>query len=220
MAKSNEELISELVPAFQPKAREVLQRAKDELGYDFRITEGYRTPEKQNEYYSWGRTKINPNTNTWTIVTYVRGDDPRAYHVQRRAFDVYERTRGYNIDWNKYGAIVKSLGLVWGGDFPKLVDRPHAEYHGPAELTLSSVAATQPELTFATRGDFNETAYKYIFIAYHTAWPTEADMAAYRELAGQGLEPYTVAQRLFIEQLKQPVERYEQITDIIYRKIT
>jgi peptidoglycan L-alanyl-D-glutamate endopeptidase CwlK len=30
-------------------------------------------------------------------------------------------------DWSLYGAAVKAHGLVWGGDWVGLVDRPHAE---------------------------------------------------------------------------------------------
>ena len=34
---------------------------------------------------------------------------------------------GLSHDWAAYGAAVEAAGLVWGGRFSTLVDRPHAE---------------------------------------------------------------------------------------------
>jgi hypothetical protein len=34
------------------------------------------------------------------------------------------------LAWQRYGKLVRSLGLTWGGDFVSLVDLPHAELPG------------------------------------------------------------------------------------------
>lgn len=106
-----------LVPDIHKKALELLKRA-EEKGYTLRITEGYRTPERQNELYAQGRTKpgkIVTNAKAW-----------ESAHNYRVAFDVVDRIKEYSIDWEEIGEIGKSLGLEWGGDW-QFKDRPHFE---------------------------------------------------------------------------------------------
>lgn len=83
--------------------------------------------------------------------------------------------------------------------------------------------------------------YKAIYISWFTDWPKEEQMRQYQELANQGLQPYTVAQRIFIEpaqaemrqlkseneQLRQQLEalkaqadkKYERVTDTLFRLV-
>lgn len=114
--------IEDLVPAMQPLVRELLKRAEAQ-GYDLRITAAYRSNEEQEALYALGRTQPG------SIVTYARAG--QSYHNLRRAVDVVDRVRGYSIDWEAIGRIGESLGLVWGGRWTKLQDKPHFEYHGP-----------------------------------------------------------------------------------------
>lgn len=37
---------------------------------------------------------------------------------------------GEDQPWDLYGAKVKAHGLIWGGDWPHFIDRPHAELPG------------------------------------------------------------------------------------------
>ncbi len=54
-----------------------------------------------------------------------------SYHKWRLAFDVIQNKRGdeYKVSvLNKVGAIGKTLGLEWGGDWISPVDKPHFQY--------------------------------------------------------------------------------------------
>jgi len=102
------------------------------LGHPMIVTDGVRTDAQQVVLYAKGRTLPG------RIVTNADGLHKRSNH-QTKA-DGY----GYAVDctfldatgvptwdealpWNAYGACAKALGLVWGGDFKSLVDKPHIE---------------------------------------------------------------------------------------------
>ncbi len=114
----------------------ILSRAR-ELGADFRITEGYRSPERQNELYAQGRTKPGP------IVTNARGGQSK--HQTGRAIDiVWQGGKGINnrnqegtlydpVQLEKIARIFQQAGreqgvtVKWGGDFKSIYDGPHFE---------------------------------------------------------------------------------------------
>lgn len=98
-----------------------------ESGYNLRITQGYRSIEQQNELYAQGRTKAGQ------IVTKAKGGD--SLHNYGLAFDVVDKDKGYNVDWNKIGQIGKDAGLEWGGDWKSFQDRPHFQYTGGYSLS-------------------------------------------------------------------------------------
>lgn len=127
-----------------PNLVKVLKASITDSPVDFTITEGVRTIEKQQEYYSWGRTKKNPNTGKMTKVTYADGIKRKSKHQPKD--DGY----GYAVDLYPYfddkvqvqgDAVVialeeianhikkkaKELGIkiVWGGDWKKPYDPPH-----------------------------------------------------------------------------------------------
>lgn len=127
-----------------PNLVKVLKASITDSPVDFTITEGVRTIEKQQEYYSWGRTKKNPNTGKMTKVTYADGIKRKSNHQPKD--DGY----GYAVDLYPYfddkvqvqgDAVVialeeianhikkkaKELGIkiVWGGDWKKPYDPPH-----------------------------------------------------------------------------------------------
>jgi hypothetical protein len=60
----------------------------------------------------------------------------------------------------------------------------------------------------------NEEIYRNIFIGVFERWPNEEELKEYRKLAAQGLQPYTVAQQLFIHELKQQSD--EVMAHMIY----
>ncbi len=110
--------INELTPLAQTACRLFMAKCR-EAGLDIFITETYRPQSRQNELWEQGRTKPGK------IVT----DTMHSRHTSRRAWDI--ACNGpimYDIDTlNKAGAIARSLGITWGGDWIKPVDKPHFE---------------------------------------------------------------------------------------------
>lgn len=89
--------------------------------------QGTRSFAEQQAVYDQGRA------NPGAIVTYAKPGD--SYHQYGLAFDVvptaYKTMPGWNPSgplWDRIGAIGKTLGLNWGGDFSK-PDKPHFELH-------------------------------------------------------------------------------------------
>ena len=93
----------------------------EKLGLKVRITETYRSQERQNELYAQGRTKPG-NVVTWT---------KNSRHTSRRAWDICQNVKGKEYDtsegfFDKCGSVAKTLGITWGGLW-KTPDRPHFE---------------------------------------------------------------------------------------------
>lgn len=109
-------------PVVAAKARQLIERAYKE-GINVIITQGLRTIEEQNALYAQGRTKPGK------IVTNLRGG--YSYHNFGLAFDFAvlnpDGSVNWNVDkkWKRVGAIGKSLGLEWGGDWRDFPDYPH-----------------------------------------------------------------------------------------------
>ena len=93
------------------------------------VVQGVRTAEEQAALYAQGRTAPGK------IVTHKDGLIHKSNH-QPHADGL-----GHAVDcawvgsdpfadshpWGAYGALVEAAGLVWGGRWTTLVDRPHAE---------------------------------------------------------------------------------------------
>ena len=112
--------IKTLVPAAQAKAREFMAACLA-AGISLKIIGGTRTYEEQNALYEQGRTKSGP------IVTNARGG--YSWHNFGIAWDIGIFQSGRYLDesplYAKAGAIGKSLGLEWGGDWKSIQDEPH-----------------------------------------------------------------------------------------------
>jgi hypothetical protein len=109
---------SELLPLVDRKRKEFISLA-DWTGVPCRVTETYRSIERQNELYAQGRTKKG------NIVTNAKGGE--SLHNYRVAFDIMP-LKGYNISnaqWAILGRLGTQLGLEWGGDWKGFVDKPH-----------------------------------------------------------------------------------------------
>jgi len=132
-----------------PDARHAVAQfinSAQEQGYYLRITETYRTVQRQNELYAKGRT----TPKRGKTVTKARGLPKSSIHQFGIAFDCVEvkngrdvRTRkkfnqsvawGSGFDkryprsrWFEIGEIGKSFGFVWGGNFRGFFDGPHFE---------------------------------------------------------------------------------------------
>ena len=86
--------------------------------YDFGITEGLRTIEKQKEYVRTGKSQTM-----------------NSYHLKGKALDIVvykDREVTWKLDYYKEIADIvkeiakeKGLKITWGGDWKTLVDGPH-----------------------------------------------------------------------------------------------
>lgn len=134
-----------LNPYLELKRVELISKA-GEIGIDLITTSGLRTFAEQTRLYNQGRTTPG------SIVTNARAGE--SWHNWGFAFDVaFDNGRGtatwdeYDMngngsdDWQEIGAIGRSIGLEWGGDWANFLDRPHFEY--TFGKTISEMMATR-----------------------------------------------------------------------------
>ena len=111
--------INELTPAAQQACKLFLERCA-EKGLKVRITETYRSQERQNYLYEQGRTRPG-NKVTWT---------KNSRHTSRRAWDICQNIKGKEYADSGFfkacGQIAKELDITWGGTW-KQADTPHFE---------------------------------------------------------------------------------------------
>jgi len=90
-------------------AVDLLCHCKTELGFELRLTETYRSQERQNALYASGRTKPG------AIITKTE----RSSHTQGRAFDVCVKGQNpFDISLlTKAGEYWMRNGFTWGGVF-------------------------------------------------------------------------------------------------------
>lgn len=96
--------------------------AETELNITLRVTHALRTIAEQNALYAQGRTTPGK------IVTNAKGG--QSYHNFGMAVDVVEMINGkpnWKFDFAKLKPIADRLGIVWGGTFKTIIDRPHFE---------------------------------------------------------------------------------------------
>lgn len=98
-------------------------------GWEWRITEGFRTTERQKELYAQGRTKPG------SIVTQKNGTTNKSSHQSGLAVDFAPFHNGKldynvsNVHWAYLGHAARSVGLEWGGDWDGgFIDKPHIEW--------------------------------------------------------------------------------------------
>lgn len=111
--------ISALTETAQLACRTFLYEC-EAAGLSVRITETYRSQQRQNELYAQGRTTAG-SIVTWTT---------SSRHTSRRAWDICKNVQGQEYSdlsfFNSCGEIAKSLGITWGGIW-STPDRPHFE---------------------------------------------------------------------------------------------
>ena len=108
-------------PLLNYKLGRLLKKCTNQ-GIDLIITEGYRTVADQDALYAKGRTAPG------SVVTNAKGSNYSSQHQWGIAFDVAinDKTKTYDVALlNKVGAIAKSIGLGWGGEWTGFIDRPH-----------------------------------------------------------------------------------------------
>ena len=115
--------IADLHPRLQEQVYKLINLCKQK-GLVIGISECVRTVQEQDDLYAQGRTKPG------NIVTNAKGSSYSSMHQWGVAFDfyrndgkgVYNNSDGF---FNKIGAVGKSIGLEWGGDWLSPVDLPH-----------------------------------------------------------------------------------------------
>jgi len=119
---------TELVEAYQVALRRWMgDPVLMALGLPF-VTEGYRSPERQDELYTHGRSAPGP------VVTYKRGGESKHNSLPSRALDVAFLLADGTVSWSglllsKFARLMKAADarVRWGGDWPGFKDRPHFE---------------------------------------------------------------------------------------------
>lgn len=119
----------ELHPALSLRIEAVLKQARAE-GLNVFLFEGHRSIQKQNRLFNSGRG-----------VTRARGGS--SFHNYGLAADIvfYDQqgkpSWSPRHNWKRLGEIGKAMGLGWGGDFRRIKDMAHFEYH--PDLAISDV---------------------------------------------------------------------------------
>lgn len=114
--------LKDLEPNFKTKIVELIIDAK-KYGLDVDIFSGYRSYADQTILYD---KRVNGRR-----VTNARAGE--SWHNFGLAADIVFKKNGQwtwseSMEWAKLGKIGKSLGLEWGGDWRKIVDRPHFQF--------------------------------------------------------------------------------------------
>jgi hypothetical protein len=106
-------------------------------GLSVLVSQGWRTWEEQDVLYAKGRAV--PPIGRKHVVTMAKGG--QSYHNFGLAFDIVVLDAVGKADWNTShpgwstaGALGKSVGLEWGGDWPRFKDLPHFQYTGGLSL--------------------------------------------------------------------------------------
>lgn len=120
--------IEDLHPDLQTKAREfVIECEREDIPVLIYMT--YRSNEEQDELYARGRTvpgkKVTNAKGGQSDHNFMIDDKPAA-----KAFDAVPLRLGKAIWndpvlWSKMGEIAGKIGLKWGGNWKKFVDKPH-----------------------------------------------------------------------------------------------
>lgn len=122
--------LSGVHPVLIDRAQRILA-AFEAIGHPMMVTAGVRTVDAQHALWRQGRDLPG------RIVTHADGFEKKSNHQVKSdgvgyAVDMVFLRDGHpswaeDHPWDLYGAVAKTLGLRWGGDFTNLVDRPHIE---------------------------------------------------------------------------------------------
>jgi LysM repeat protein len=137
--------LSTLHPVVRARAAAFLQLCA-QAGLSVMVSQGLRTWAEQDALYAKGRTA--PPIGRKHVVTKAKGG--QSYHNFGLAFDFVVLDAVGKADWNTAhpgwsaaGALGKSVGLEWGGDWTGFKDWPHFQYTGG--LSLAECRSVFPE---------------------------------------------------------------------------
>lgn len=159
--------INALHPRLQQKVFSLIKLC-EKNGLKIGIGECLRTAAEQDALYAQGRTKPGKR------VTNAMGSTYSSQHQWGIAFDFYRNDGkgAYNNEggfFEKAGALAKSLGLGWGGDWSSIKDMPH--------LYLPDWGSTTAELKriYGTPASFIQSWIKFpVFETDRTYKTTQA----------------------------------------------
>lgn len=117
-----------LHPALLTKVDRVLA-AMEAAGHPMKIVQGLRTVKEQQALFAQGRTAAGKKVTNCDGVrkkSNHQADEDGFGHAVDCTF-VVEGKIVWDGPWATYGAAAKAEGLVWGGDWVSIVDRPHIE---------------------------------------------------------------------------------------------
>lgn len=108
----------EEVELFSTKINNVIDKMKT-LGYDVVITERARTDARQMALFLAGKSELD-------------GVDKKSSHQLDLGADFAFIKNGKpsyaeDMPWELLGRVIQDQGLVWGGTWKTLVDRPHGQ---------------------------------------------------------------------------------------------
>ena len=114
-----------LKPEFKTIILDVITQVSVATGLDWIPISCRRTIQEQNDLYAQGRTEAG------SIVTKAKGgQSPHNFGLACDCAPIKSGSVWWNAPqgyWDTYGAIAKSHGLTWGGDFHSIQDNPHCE---------------------------------------------------------------------------------------------
>ncbi|HVL66763.1 MAG TPA: M15 family metallopeptidase [Vicinamibacterales bacterium] len=116
---------ADLDPLFDERLDRVLSALEAE-GYRPVIKSARRSQEEQQALFRKGRNERGERIGP--VVTELDGVTKKSRHQLGRAADVYfQQTTDHHKAWARLGELARAEGLVWGGDWKSLVDKPHVE---------------------------------------------------------------------------------------------
>ena len=117
--------LDSLEPAFKEIVLKVIEETEKATGLDWIVTSCRRTIKEQNDLYKQGRTTKG------SIITNAKGgQSPHNFGLAVDCVPMKGTDCWWNAPegfWETYGAIAESHGLMWGGHFKSILDRPHIE---------------------------------------------------------------------------------------------
>lgn len=121
-------------PVLRLKVTQILM-AMDVLGFPMFVVAGARSLAEQQALYAQGRTtpghKVTNADGVKHKSNHQAGPDGLGYAVDCAFRDDPQTARIETWEagqpWELYGLMGEKLGLVWGGRWPRLMDRPHLE---------------------------------------------------------------------------------------------
>jgi peptidoglycan LD-endopeptidase CwlK len=149
MNDSSRRRLDKVHPALATRI-EALLDTLTQHGLQVEVVQGLRTFAEQDSLFAQGRTKPGP------VVTRARGG--QSNHNYGLAVDLVPFTNGqpnWNAPlgvWTTIGSEAEKLGMEWGGDWKKFVDKPHVQLPGlsVAEcLSLYRKGGTKLDLVWA-----------------------------------------------------------------------
>lgn len=119
-------------PALQAKLSAIYELMEVE-GYDMRLVEGYRSPERQAQLVAngGGVTQVGPGRSCHQ---YGLAVDSAIFVKGKASWNMNDPVvrRGYM----RYGELAVAAGLQWGGNWTSFKDYPHVEMRSACQLAI------------------------------------------------------------------------------------